>query len=298
MRERIHSVNPMNHSNTNSNDGNGFGSNLQPARIDHARAPTVGYAPATLHDPPAHDVGLNAYTTRNSGETSNAFLAQAFHVGRWPDSPFNLLGERASDYHAPDNAAAENIEHFERSRSQWNDSRDQDRDRAHVRTCDDPSWGNLYAQIPYTNPRDIARRRTDTFGKGEGNGEQIGSRLRQLAHDNDPGINNDLNPERTKLDYPGRSPNRLQQLVRDAGESPTRDTNHARSLPSGLHQLAPSDGSGTIQSDISASRLHQLARENYPRSPHSYESSGPSPSGLQQPDHGNSPVILRGCDYK
>jgi hypothetical protein len=88
----------MNHSNTDPNDGNGFGSNLQPTHIGYARAPIIGYAPATLHVPPAHDIGQKTYTTRNSGETENAFLAQAFHVGRWPDSPFNPLSERASDY--------------------------------------------------------------------------------------------------------------------------------------------------------------------------------------------------------
>jgi hypothetical protein len=70
-----------------------------------------------------NDIEQNGCITRNAGDAANAFLAQAFHVGRWPDSPFNPLGERDSDYYASDNAVAENAEHQERSRAQWADSR-------------------------------------------------------------------------------------------------------------------------------------------------------------------------------
>jgi hypothetical protein len=172
-------VNPMNHSNMNPNDGDGFGSTSQTTHIDYALAPTINYAPAMLHVPPAHeeefntpmsrqndptpnnyvtiaggddcnsgrvdnrgwsdniearDIGQNVCITRNLGEAANAFLAQAFHVGRWPDSPFNPLGECDSDYYASDNAVPQNAEHQERSQAQWADSREQDRNQAHVRT--------------------------------------------------------------------------------------------------------------------------------------------------------------------
>jgi hypothetical protein len=289
--EHINSVNPMNHCNTNPNDGNGFGSNLQHAHINYVRAPTVGYAPATSHDPSTHDIEQDEHTPRDSNGTTNAYFAQASRVDRCRDSPFNQVNERASTYHASDNADAENTEHFERSQSHYNDIRDRDRDREHVPTYDNPPWDNLYA--PYASSRNVINRRMDNIGKSKGNGEQIRSRLRQLALDNDPGINDDLDPERTKVDYTGRSPNRLQQLVRDASESPTRDTNHTSSLPRGLPQLTRDEVSDVIQADILASRLQQLARGKYPRSPHSYEPGGRSPSGLYQPDRESSPVILR-----
>jgi hypothetical protein len=116
-------------------------------------------------------------------------------------------------------------------------------------------------------------------------------------------VSSNLSPPSGKgIDNTGGSPNRLHQLVHDnsldvacnVGKTPTRDTSHTRSLPSGLHQLARDDGPGATQSDISASRLHQLNRENYPGSLHFYEPSRPYPNGLQQPACENSPVILRG----
>jgi hypothetical protein len=78
----------------------------------------------------------------------------------------------------------------------------------------------------------------------------------------------------------------------------TTDTHHTGSLPSGLRQPTRDDGPGATQSDISVSRLQQLACENYPGAPHSYEPSGPSTSGLQQLAREKSPVAIRGPDYR
>jgi hypothetical protein len=238
---RVHPVNPMNHSNMNPNDGDGFGSTSQPTRIDYACAPTINHAPATLHVPPvheeefntpvsrqidrtpnnyvtaaggdgcnsgrmdnqgwsdnieAHDIGQNVYATRNSGEAANAFLAQGFHLDRCPD--------------------AEDAERQEPSQAQWADGREQGHNIARVRTCDDPSWENLFTKGTSLSQKDLIGQRTETSGKGEGNVGQTPSRLRQLARDDGPGVTNDLNPTSGKgRGYTGRSPNRLHQLVRD-----------------------------------------------------------------------------------
>jgi hypothetical protein len=70
-----------------------------------------------------HDVGQNigstptghVYTEHSSGEAANAFLAQAVHVERSPDSSVNPLGEHTSAYDVSDNAVTEHAVRQERS---------------------------------------------------------------------------------------------------------------------------------------------------------------------------------------
>jgi hypothetical protein len=71
----------------------------------------------------------------------------------------------------------------------------------------------LFTKGPSMSQKDLIAQRTETSGQGEGTVGQTPSRLHQLARDDGPGVTNDLNP--TDGHQTGRSPNRLQQPVRD-----------------------------------------------------------------------------------